>query len=89
VFIGAEDGELAHLIDEGQCGFRVAPGDGQALADGIASLAAHPEVAQRQGLAARRLFEERFHRRLATDAWRRLLQTVADGHCMGGTGAVR
>jgi len=89
VFIGAEDGELAHLIDEGQCGFRVAPGDGQALADGIASLAAHPEVAQRQGLAARRLFEERFHRRLATGAWRRLLQTVADGHCMGDTGAVR
>ena len=87
VFIGAEEGELAHLIDEGQCGFRVAPGDGQALAAGIASLAAHPDVAQRQGLAARRLFEERFHRRRATDAWRRLLQTVATGTDMADTGA--
>jgi colanic acid biosynthesis glycosyl transferase WcaI len=78
VFIGAEDGELAHLIDHGQCGFRVAPGDGRALADGIASLAADSDAWGRQGLAARRLFEERFDRRLATDAWRRALQGVID-----------
>ena len=77
VFIGAEDGELANLIDDAQCGFRVAPGDGKALADGIASLAAHPDVGQRQGVAARRLFEARFDRRLAADAWHRLLQGVA------------
>lgn len=83
VFIGAEDGELAHLIDQVRCGFRVAPGDGQALADGIASLAGHPDVGRRQGLAARRLFDERFDRRQATDAWRRALQAVIHEHRHG------
>jgi len=76
VFIGAEDGELARLIDHGQCGLCVAPGDGQALAEGIVFLADHPDVGQRQGLAARHLFEEGFDRRSATDAWRRALQAV-------------
>ena len=80
LFIGAADGELALLIEQGQCGFSVAPGDGQALADGIATLADHPDVGQRQGLAARRLFEEGFDRRSATDAWRRALQAVIDEH---------
>lgn len=80
VFVGAANGELARLIDHGRCGFCVEPGDGQALAEGILSLADHPDAGQRQGRAARRLFEEAFDRRSATDAWRRALQAVVHEH---------
>ena len=77
LFIGAPDGELARLIDEVDCGCQVAPGAGEALAKRIEELAADPRKAERQGEAARRLFDERFDRRLATQAWLRTLQSVA------------
>lgn len=80
IFIGAGDGELAEIIADARCGTRVAPGEGQILADGIAALAADPELGERQGVAARRLFEERFERHLATGAWRHALQG-APGDC--------
>jgi glycosyltransferase involved in cell wall biosynthesis len=77
LFVGAGDGELAGLIDAAECGFRIAPGAGETLAGRIIELAANPDLAQRQGQAARRLFEARFDRRLATGAWRQALQSVA------------
>jgi glycosyltransferase involved in cell wall biosynthesis len=77
VFIGAADGEIARLIGEADCGCRVAVGADAALAEHIEALAAHPEVGQRQGAAARRLLDERFERRLAANAWHRTLQSVA------------
>jgi len=77
LFVGAGDGELAGLIDAAGCGFRIAPGAGDTLAGRIIELAANPDLAQRQGQAARRLFEARFDRRLATRAWSQALQGVA------------
>jgi glycosyltransferase involved in cell wall biosynthesis len=77
LFIGAGDGELASLIDEQNCGFHVDVGAGEALARRITALAADPGMAHRQGVAARRLFDERFERRLASDAWQRVLQGAA------------
>jgi glycosyltransferase involved in cell wall biosynthesis len=76
VFIGASDGELAALIAESQCGFQVAPGNGEALAECIRGLAADPQSGQRLGDAARHLFEQRFDRPLGCNAWRRVLQGV-------------
>jgi glycosyltransferase involved in cell wall biosynthesis len=87
LFIGAGDGELARLIDEQNCGFHVDVGAGEALALRITALAADPGMAHRQGLAARRLFDERFERRLASDTWRRVLQAVATDVGMTGIGA--
>jgi len=87
LFIGAGDGELARLIDERNCGFHVDVGAGEALAGCITALVADPGMAHRQGLAARRLFDERFDRRLASDAWRRVLQAATTDVGMAGTGA--
>ena len=77
LFVGAGDGELARLIIDGDCGFQVRAGAGEALADRVATLAADPALGERQGAAARRLFEARFERRLASDAWRRVLHAAA------------
>lgn len=79
LFIGAADGEIARLICEAGCGARVAVGDGAALAGHIEALAADASAAERQGVAARRLLEERFDRRLACQAWCRALEAVAAG----------
>ena len=87
LFIGGGDGELARLIDEQSCGFHVEVGAGEALGRCITTLAADPGMAHRQGLAARRLFDERFERLLASDAWQRVLQAVASDVPMTGIGA--
>ena len=79
LFIGARDGEIACLIGEARCGWRFAVGAGEALAKRIEVLAADPVLGQQRGEAARRLLEQRFDRRLATDAWRRALESVAAG----------
>jgi glycosyltransferase involved in cell wall biosynthesis len=76
LFIGARDGELAPLIVDNECGFQVQLGDGDALAERIRTLAADPGLGERQGRAARRLFDARFQRRAGCDAWRRALQAV-------------
>lgn len=77
LFVGAGDGELAGLIADAGCGFQVQPGAGEALADHISALAANPALGERQGLAARRLFEARFDRHLASQAWRLALYAAA------------
>lgn len=77
LFVGAADGELAGLIASADCGYQVEPGAGEVLAERITSLASAPALAERQGGAARLLFEGRFERRLATDAWRLALQAAA------------
>jgi glycosyltransferase involved in cell wall biosynthesis len=87
IFIGARDGELAPLIDEGGCGYQVSPGDGDGLAARIETLAADPALAESQGAAARRLFEERFDRKRASDAWRRVLRDAANGTGASADGA--
>jgi glycosyltransferase involved in cell wall biosynthesis len=79
LFVGAGDGEVARLIDDGDCGSQVPAGAGGALADRLTSLAADRRLGQRQGIAARRLFDERFDRRQASGAWLRLVQAVANG----------
>jgi glycosyltransferase involved in cell wall biosynthesis len=88
LFIGASDGELAPLIGECGCGYRIAPGAGDVLAERIETLAADPGLAQRQGAAARRLFEQRFDRRLAADAWGRVLRSASAETGPGGDGRV-
>jgi glycosyltransferase involved in cell wall biosynthesis len=89
LFIGAADGELARLIDECGCGSHVEVGAGEALAERITELAADPGMAHRQGLAARRLFDQRFQRRLASQAWQRVLRAAATDMGMTGVGEAR
>ena len=87
LFVGAGDGELGRLIDEVNCGFQVDVGAGEVLADRITALAADPGMGKRQGVAARRLFDERFERRLALTAWHRVLRAAASDDDMASVGA--
>ena len=47
------------LVRDGVTGFLVAPGDGQALADAVATLAADPELRAAQGRASRAMVADR------------------------------
>jgi colanic acid biosynthesis glycosyl transferase WcaI len=78
IFIGSLDGEVARVMrDEaafGPVATCVAPDDVEGLVRAIQTLAGDPGEAARRGANGRRLFEARFDRRYAMDAWARLLE---------------
>lgn len=79
VFIGDDDGEIARLLREGECGLTVAEGDGAALAAAILALHADPARCDAMGAAARRLFEARYDMPVALARWDAVLQQAAAG----------
>ena len=79
LFVGAADGEIAGLVNEGQCGQAFAVGDAQALAQCLRGLADDPARAREWGENARRLFDARFAMPISVDRWERLLGEVATG----------
>jgi colanic acid biosynthesis glycosyl transferase WcaI len=79
LFIGAPDGEIARLVDEFECGFTVAPGDGKGLVDRILLLAEDPELRATLGAHARAAFEKHWDQRLAVEKWEEVLKAVASG----------
>lgn len=74
LYIGDRDGEVPRLLREYDCGETIGPGDGASLAKAISKWASDPTAATRMGANARRLFETRFDRPIALDAWQRVLQ---------------
>jgi glycosyltransferase involved in cell wall biosynthesis len=58
--VAASVGCLPDLVQEGETGFLVPPGDPQALARAMARFLDQPALAERLGAAARRRFMERF-----------------------------
>ncbi|HEX9984122.1 MAG TPA: glycosyltransferase family 4 protein [Thermoanaerobaculia bacterium] len=77
IFIGAADGELARLVDEHRCGVVVAPGDAEALASAIRSLAADRAATAEMGRRGRDAYDARFSAPRALAAWERTLEEVA------------
>jgi glycosyltransferase involved in cell wall biosynthesis len=77
VFVGDEAGEIARLIAQHKCGLTVAMGDGAALAQTIADLAANPDLRRWMGERARQAFEAEFDKPIALARWEGLLQEVA------------
>ncbi len=73
LFVGAADGELAHIIRAHDCGCVIEAGDSEGLAARIRELADHRDRAQAMGLRGRRLYEERFASPIAFAAWERIL----------------
>lgn len=73
LFIGDVQGEIPEVMREAHCGFAVASGDGPALADFIVRLADDPALCAGMGSKARAVFEQRFERRLALQAWKAVL----------------
>jgi glycosyltransferase involved in cell wall biosynthesis len=69
LFIGDPDGEISQIIRENECGYVIASADGHGLAGKIESLVADPEQCTRMGMRARQVFERRFNKPLALEAW--------------------
>lgn len=79
LFVGDIDGEIASLIRDNRCGFSVARGDSEALADHILELAANQELCRAMGERARVLFDLRFDKQVSLAKWERTL-TAAVAH---------
>jgi glycosyltransferase involved in cell wall biosynthesis len=78
LFIGAPNGEIARLIDECHCGFTIAPGDGQGLANRILQLARSPQLCSTLGSHARDAFTRHWDQPQAVAKWKSVLKSVAD-----------
>jgi glycosyltransferase involved in cell wall biosynthesis len=73
LFVGATDGELARIIRTYECGYVIAPGDGDGLAMRIRELAADRGLARAIGERGRKLYAEKFAPHRAFEAWERIL----------------
>lgn len=79
IFIGDDNGEVALLLREGNCGVTVPSTDGAALAQAIIALRGDPAQCMAMGEAARRMFEARFDMPVALARWDRVLAEVVSG----------
>lgn len=73
VFLGDPCGEVGRILRDGDCGITVPPGDARALAAALRRLHDDPGLRQAMGRNARAVFEERFDRPLAMQAWMEVL----------------
>src|SRR5262249_34167717 len=76
IFIGDKDGEIARLIARIGCGFTVAMGDSQGLAQTILKLAGDPELCQQMRRLARLASEDEFAKSIAISRWEMLLASL-------------
>lgn len=76
IFVGDEDGEIAHLLKADNAGWTVAPNDHARLAALILKLAANPVLTQAMGHRARIAFERGFNLPVAVAAWEKALAEV-------------
>jgi glycosyltransferase involved in cell wall biosynthesis len=73
IFVGNRDGEIARIINESGCGIAVSQGDVVGLSAAITRFRNNPAPCQKCGANARRVFEERFDKRIALAAWASVL----------------
>jgi hypothetical protein len=67
-------------VVENDCGFTVAPGDGEALTERIIALAGDRDLAASMRARARMDFERLWHKERALAEWEALLQAVGHPH---------
>jgi glycosyltransferase involved in cell wall biosynthesis len=79
IFVGNAGGEMAQLIGELRCGVVVPAGDTEGLTAAIRQLKSDPVLCRSYGENARRVFEQRFDKRHALDAWTEALNQFPDG----------
>ena len=75
----AQRGEGARIVVESGAGVEVPPGDSEALADAIRSLARDPGRRAAMGEAGRRRVEERHSRAVTADRLEVELRALVDG----------
>ena len=69
IFIGDQEGEIARVLRDAECGFTVECGDGAALANAIHTLRADAGLRESMGLRARDVFDRRFTLDIAEAKW--------------------
>lgn len=74
LFVGAQDGEIANLLQKNACGLSVLPGDAPGLAARVLELARDPQGCARMGQRARSAFEAHWSKKRALNRWVRLLE---------------
>ena len=72
------DGEIARLVEQYQCGGVVAPGHPDALVNRILRLSTDCTIRDEMGRRARAMLDARFTRHQALERWRDLLQRVGE-----------
>lgn len=92
LFVGDDQGEVAHVIRRSNCGATVAIGDGHMLADTILAWRTSPEHCREMGRRARRFAETEFSSDRAVRHWCEIFrqnETSTDGtpkrYSFGGT----
>ena len=74
IFIGSEQGEVAHILRREQAGIVVTTGDDRALATAILALRDQPGLHAELGTNARRISEETYTREHSLAQWAKLIQ---------------
>ena len=78
IYVGPDAGEIAGILREGHCGASVRNGDIDGLVAIIAEYACDSIRRDREGENARALFERRFTRRKSLDAFRHIVEGLAN-----------
>lgn len=73
LYIGDDEGEIAGIIKEEECGCVARIGDARCVVSCLHALLDNREMLLRFGSNARNAFEQRFDKRLALDAWQQVL----------------
>jgi glycosyltransferase involved in cell wall biosynthesis len=76
IAITSQDGEIARLIREHQCGIVIKPGDGEGLAAAIERLSKDTSALATMGGKARAMLDTGLKRRQAVDRWKNLLAQI-------------
>ena len=71
------DSEVARIVERGECGFRVDPGDAAGLAREILRLAGNPDAAREAGTRGRVRAENEGSRTRAVEQYEDLLFSIA------------
>ncbi len=79
IAVTAEDGEIAQLVRDHDCGVVVPSGAGQQLREILLALADDPDRLRRMGMKAREMLEGNFTRRHAFAKWEALVAHLGDG----------
>jgi glycosyltransferase involved in cell wall biosynthesis len=78
IYVGPDEGEVADIVREGNCGVRVANGDVEKLIEAVRDYARDPIRREREGRNARAIFERRFTREKSVQQFRRVLESLND-----------
>jgi colanic acid biosynthesis glycosyl transferase WcaI len=94
IVIADKNGEIARLVQQHCCGIVVAPGDADALVDGLRRLSSAPEMTSEMGRRARAMLDAHFTRQQALQLWSGLFEhfdksSASDNHSKDSAAAAR